>query len=141
MPEGRVTAALRRTVRERAQGCCEYCRSQARLATEPFAVEHIIPRFSGGKTELDNLALSCFGCNSQKYTKIDAIDPATGELVSLFHPRKESWTEHFRWNDDFTRIIGETAIGRATVEALHLNRIELITLRRILRAVGEHPPL
>lgn len=141
MPEARVTAAQRRIVRERAKGCCEYCRSQARLATEPFAVEHIIPRFAGGKTELDNLALSCFGCNSHKYTKTHAIDPETGEQVSLFHPRKQSWAEHFRWNDDLTRIIGKTAIGRATIEALYLNRVELVSLRRILHAVGEHPPL
>jgi hypothetical protein len=37
-------------------------------------------------------------------------------------------------------IIGLTATGRAIVEALHLNRSELLNLRRMLRAVGEHPP-
>jgi hypothetical protein len=36
-------------------------------------------------------------------------------------------------------IIGRTATGRATVEALHLNRPELVNLRRVLRAAGEHP--
>jgi hypothetical protein len=37
-------------------------------------------------------------------------------------------------------IIGRTATGRATIEALHLNRPELLNLRRALRAVGAHPP-
>ena len=38
-------------------------------------------------------------------------------------------------------IVGRTMAGRATVEALHLNRPELINLRRVLYAVGEHPPM
>jgi hypothetical protein len=33
-----------------------------------------------------------------------------------------------------------TPIGRAPVEALHLNRPGLVNLRRILHAAGEHPP-
>ncbi len=37
-------------------------------------------------------------------------------------------------------IVGRTATGRATVEALYLNRFELLNLRRVLKAVGEHPP-
>ena len=38
-------------------------------------------------------------------------------------------------------IVGRTAIGRATVAALHLNRPKLLNLRRVLRAVGEQPPV
>jgi hypothetical protein len=140
MPDARVTAEQRRTVRERAKGCCEYCRSQSRFATEPFAVEHIIPRFAGGRSSLANLAFSCFGCNSHKYTKTAAPDPETGEDSPLFHPRHQRWQEHFTWSEDRTRIIGLTAIGRATVEALRLNRSELVNLRRVLTLVGEHPP-
>ena len=51
MPEARVTSAQRRAVFARAQGCCEYCQSQARFATQSFAVEHIIPRRAGGHTK------------------------------------------------------------------------------------------
>ena len=140
MPERRVTARQRRTVTERAKGCCEYCRSQARFATQPFAVEHIIPRYANGKTRLDNLALSCFGCNSYKHTKTRAIDSETGQDVPLFHPRQHAWLEHFAWDTSFTLIIGQTATGRATIEALKLNRPELVNLRRVLCLVGEHPP-
>lgn len=140
MPEQRVTAALRQAVYARANGCCEYCRSQAQFATEPFAVEHIIPRYAEGKTVLENLALSCFGCNSHKHIKTSALDPQTGIDASLFHPRLQRWAEHFEWINDFTEIVGLTATGRATVVALHLNRVELINLRRVLHRVGEHPP-
>ena len=54
MPERRVTTQQRKAVAERANGCCEYCRSQVRFAIQPFSVEHIIPRSQGGETTLDN---------------------------------------------------------------------------------------
>jgi hypothetical protein len=140
MPDERVTTAQKRTVTERARGCCEYCQSQARFSTQSFAAEHIISRYAGGETTLDNLALSCMGCNSHKHTKTHAIDPETGQDVPLFHPRRQNWSDHFAWSEDFTLVIGQTPIGRATIETLHLNRSELINLRRVLYAVGEHPP-
>ncbi len=89
MLEPRVTLAQRKSVRDRANGCCEYCQSQARFATEPFAVEHIIPRAAGGTTLLENLAFACFGCNSSKYTKTHAIDPETKAETPLYHPRQQ----------------------------------------------------
>ena len=89
---------------------------------------------------LTNLAYSCQGCNGRKYISITAIDPATGDIVSLYHPRQHQWSDHFVWNEDYTRIIGLTPIGRATVDKLHLNRTGLVNLRHILTAVGAHPP-
>lgn len=141
MTERRVTAQQRHTVVERARSCCEYCRSQARFAMQPFSVEHIVPRSQGGKTTLDNLALSCQGCNNHKYTKTEGRDPVTGDIVLLYHPRRQRWNNHFAWNEDFTFIIGLTPTGRATVETLRLNRVGLVNLRRVLYAVGEHPPM
>jgi len=40
-----------------------------------------------------------------------------------------------------TLMIGLTVKGRATVEALRTNREGLVNLRRILHAMGEHPPI
>ena len=140
MHNSRVRAAQRQKMFARARGCCEYCRSQARFSTQSFAAEHIIPRVAGGTTALDNLALSCLGCNSHKYTKTYARDPETGRRVRLFHPRRQKWSRHVAWSEDCIRIIGRTSSGRATVEALHLNRAELVALRRILYVAGEHPP-
>jgi hypothetical protein len=139
MPERRVTAEQRQVVIERAHGCCEYCRSQARFAIQPFSVEHIIPRSQGGETMLDNLALACQGCNNHKYNKTEARDPVTGVIVPLYHPRRQRWRDHLAWNADFTLVIGLTPTGRATVEALQLNREGLLNLRRLLYAMDEHP--
>ena len=141
MPESRVTTQQKSLVAERARGCCEYCRSQARFALQPFSVEHITPHSHGGMTTPDNLALACQGCNNHKYNKTTAPDPISGERVALYHPRQQRWSDHFAWSADFALIIGLTPSGRATVEALHLNRAGLVNLRRVLYAVGEHPPL
>lgn len=127
MPEMRVSAQHKQTVFERARGCCEYCRSQARFAIQPFSIEHIEPRGRGGETTLNNLALACQGCNNHKYTKTEGHDPVSGENIPLYHPRQHRWRDHFAWNDDFALIIGLTPTGRATVESLQLNREGVVT--------------
>jgi HNH endonuclease len=103
-------------------------------------LEHVIPLRAGGEESLENLAFACQGCNNHKYTKIEAFDPVTGDLTTLFHPRLQRWQDHFIWSQDYTRILGVTATGRATVEALRLNRSGLVNLRRALFEVGKHPP-
>lgn len=140
MASEHVPAALRRLVRMRARGLCEYCRCPALFTNASFRCEHISPREASGETTLDNLAWACPWCNAHKYTKTRAFDPQTGRLVQLFNPRRQRWERHFEWGEDYIIILGRTAIGRAAVAALHLNRPELLNLRRILRAAGEHPP-
>ena len=140
MPEKRISARLRRAIVERAQGCCEYCRSQAQFSMQSFSTEHVVPRSLGGKTALDNLALACQGCNNHKYTKTEGQDLVSGDSVLLYHPRKQRWSEHFVWNENFTLVIGITPTGRATVEELRLNREGIVNLRRVLYMMGEHPP-
>ncbi|MBI3757151.1 MAG: HNH endonuclease [Deltaproteobacteria bacterium] len=135
-----VSAELRRHIAERANQCCEYCRTQAQYSADSFTADHITPRSLGGLTAIDNLALSCHGCNQHKATRTSASDPVTDLTVALFHPRQQRWEEHFAWNDDFTFMIGLTPIGRATIAALQLNRPGLVNLRRALYAIGEHPP-
>jgi len=140
MPRPRVPAQLKRAVIARARGCCEHCRSQASFAMQSFAVEHIIPLHAEGETVLENLALACEGCNAHKHTKIEAIDPVSGDVAPLFHPRQQRWHEHFRWNAGSTKIFGLTPTGRATVDTLQMNRKGVVNLRRVLYAMGEHPP-
>jgi HNH endonuclease len=136
-----LSLVLRKRVNERANYCCEYCKSQASYSTETrFAVEHIIPLSSNGSSEVDNLALSCSGCNGYKYDKTEAVDPATREQVALFHPRKQNWQEHFAWSADYATVLGLTPTGRATVEALKINRVGLVNMRRLLYSAGKHPP-
>ena len=132
--------AMREFVFRRAQGRCEFCRSPAAFAHQSFSLEHIRPRSRKGKELLGNLALSCQGCNNYKYNQTKARDPVSNVEVRLFNPRRDRWATHFAWTDDATQILGLTAIGRATVEALKLNRQALINLRRVLVKAGEHPP-
>ncbi len=135
-----VTVPEKQAVAERAQGRCEYCQSRADFATQSFSVEHIIPVSLDGETELENLALACPGCNAHKYNKTRSSDPADEKVVPLYNPRTQQWQEHFRWNHDFSRIVGLTAVGRATVQALKLNRTGLVNIRKALFIVGLHPP-
>jgi hypothetical protein len=140
MSDKHVPADMRRQVAERARGCCEYCRSQVLYSMDSFSVEHILPASEGGASVPENLAFSCQGCNSHKYRKTQGRDPLTGDSVPLFHPRQQRWSEHFSWDESFSKVSGLTPVGRATMAALHLNREGLVNWRRAMRAFGVHPP-
>ena len=135
-----ISRIVRRQVRDRACNRCEYCQHPANYACAPFVCEHVVPRARGAGSTLSELAWACPGCNSHKYAKTHAPDPQTGRVVPLFNPRRQRWSRHFAWSEDSLSLRGRTATGRATVEALHLNRPELLNLRRALRAIRMHPP-
>jgi hypothetical protein len=136
----RISRRLRQVVERRAASRCEYCRCPLAVTTESFTVEHVIPTARGGATALDNLALSCSGCNGHKYDKVEGYDPISQGMAPLFHPRQHSWSEHFAWDKDYSQVVGLTPTGRATVETLHLNREGVVNLRRLLLIIGLHPP-
>jgi hypothetical protein len=69
----------------------------------------IIARQHGGQTPLDNLAMACFHCHRFKGPNIAGLDPTSGQLVRLFHPRLDVWSDHFRL--DGTRLVGLTPVG------------------------------
>ncbi len=136
-----MTTALRLKARERTSDCCEYCLMQADFSHDPFSAEHVFPVAKGGIDELLNLAWFCLGCNFHKFTATHALDFISGNLVPLYNPRQEKWTEHFKWEDNFTLIVGITPIGRVTVTRLRLNRLGLVNLRKVLVDAGKHPPV
>jgi hypothetical protein len=140
MPKPYIPVQQRQLIIERAQGRCEYCRSPVDFATQSFSVEHIKPVSRGGQTITSNLALACPGCNGHKYAKTEAPDPIDKTRVPLYNPRTQRWGKHFKWSEDFTRVIGVTPTGRATVNALRLNRAGVVNIRRVLFATGQHPP-
>jgi hypothetical protein len=139
MTEVYIPVALREAVIKRARGCCEYCWSPSRYSPEVFEVEHIRPISAGGTTTLDNLALACPACNRHKGSHQSGIDPQTGRHVPLYNPRRQQWSDHFRWSDDLTEIVGQTPTGRATVHVLHMNRPSVRRFRAALRALDLHP--
>ncbi len=140
MTRPHVPIAMRHAVRDRAGNLCEYCRSRADCATESFNVEHIVPVVAGGKTTAENLAWSCGGCNSRKGTATHQPHALTGEVLPLFHPRKDRRAEHFEWSGDRLLILPKSHIASVTMHRLALNRVELINLRRLMVAGGIHPP-
>ncbi len=140
MTRRRLPKQLRLLVKERAQGCCEYCLCQEDYGPDAFSDEHIVPLALGGKSKAENLARACQRCNNFKYNKTSAIDPLSQETVPLFHPRQHDWREHFAWSDDYTLMIGLTPIGRATIAALDLNRKGVVNQRRLLLLIRKHPP-
>ena len=99
---------------------------------EPFFayhVEHIVARQHGGGNDSGNLAFACDHCNSHKGPNLNALDPESGALVRLFHPRQDQWDEHFERNGVI--IVGRTAIGRATVDLLKMNAADRRRLREL----------
>jgi hypothetical protein len=67
-------------------------------------------------------------------------DPLTGEIVSLFNPRTQRWSEHFAWSVDATKVEGVTAIGRATITSLRMNNSVIVAARYRWAISGWHPP-
>lgn len=131
--------SLEALVWQRANSRCEYCQMPQALDPIRFEIDHIIAKKHGGLTSEDNLALSCFHCNSHKGPNIAGFDPLTGELVRLFHPRRDRWTEHFGWES--AELRGLTDIGRTTIRVLVINHPELVVLRLSLIDEGIFPDL
>jgi hypothetical protein len=139
MRERQISARRRAEIHSRAYDRCEYCQTPLAYSPDPFVIEHILPLAGGGSSRSDNLALACHGCNGHKAAATTALDAETEELAPLYHPRHDRWRDHFAWSPNGTRMIGLTAIGRATIARLRLNRPGLINLRRVLEASDEHP--
>ena len=132
-----MDAGLRRLVWQRASGRCEYCRMRQEFDELTFQFEHVIPKKHHGPDEPGNLALACFACNNHKGTNLSGLDPQTGKMTRLFHPRQDKWDEHFEWKEG--RLIGLTAIGRTTIDVLAINLSYRCELRMALIQEGVFP--
>lgn len=132
-----IPAKLRRLVRARAQDRCEYCQLSQAGQEAAFHIDHIVPRADGGRTTSGNLALACVSCSLRKEARRSAVDPATGRILALFHPRRQLWPEHFRW--DGAVLIALTATGRATIAGLKLNRPLILAIREEEMKRRRHP--
>jgi HNH endonuclease len=138
MSKAYISAALRREVIERANGCCEYCLTDTEDRAVDFAIDHVIAEKHGGPTQSDNLCLSCYWCNSFKGSDLSSVDwDEDRAIVPLFNPRQQRWDDHFRL--DGVRIIPLTAPGRVTAFLLQLNAPERIQERRLLLELGVYP--
>lgn len=129
-----VPAELRRLIRNRASECCEYCLTPEAASFVPHEVDHIVAEKHGGPTTAENMALACALFNNAKASDLTSIDPQTGDIVPIFHPRRDQWTDHFRLAD--AEIIPLTPVGRVTVRLLQLNHPDRIVERELLISVN-----
>ena len=94
---------------------------------------------STGKTVMVN----CRGAERQEATALtELVDmlslmrlrrsgSETAKIMSEHIPRRDRWSDHFRWTKDW-HLIGRTPTGRATITALGMNRPAIIKIRRAL---------
>ena len=129
---------LRDQVWYRAASCREYCQLPQMFTDAGHEVDHIIAEKHHGPTTLENLALACFHCNNHKGPNIAGVDPDTGQVTRLFHPRLDRWNDHFAWRGPI--MVGISPIGRTTVDVLEINLRHRLIHRLALIEEGVFPP-
>jgi len=127
--------ALRALVCQRSGDRCEYCPLPQHAVDGKFHLEHIVAQQHCEDDSPENLALACARCNLHKGTNLSSIDSLDGQIVPLFHPRKDRWWEHFALRG--AQIVGLTPAGRATVRLLQMNARRRLELRAALIDSGE----
>ncbi len=132
-----VTESLRRLVAERASHRCEYCLLHEEDSYTPHQVDHVISRKHGGLSVADNLAYACLRCNAWKGSDVGSLDTESGAFVSLFHPRRQRWNDHFVLRGAVIEPL--TVEGKATATLLKLNLDKRVVERGLLLAVGRYP--
>ena len=78
-------------------GKCIHCNSRLVIGLEGdtfggATIEHIVPRTHGGSDALENLAMACGRCNSQKGIRIDPRrkdDPKLIAMVEMLRKRRQ----------------------------------------------------
>ena len=126
-------------VANRARHRCEYCHAPEVVFNLHFEVEHIEPQSASGSNEGANLALACRSCNLYKGAYSTGWDEVTQSHERLYHPRTDSWGDHFEIDDDQITIKGLTSIGRATITRLRMNREAQLSARRRWVRLGLFP--
>jgi hypothetical protein len=135
-----IPEKLQKKIRRQAQNRCGYCLLPQSLNPALLEIEHLLPTVKGGTDNEENLWLGCRLCNGYKGVQTDAVDPETKQRVPLFNPRTQVWREHFSWDESGSRIVGKTACGKATVQALKLNNEIIVPVRQKWVLVGWFPP-
>lgn len=85
-----LSVALRTQLEDADDGQCVYCQTTVDNTGQALTIDHIVPVAGGGDTVFANLCRACRHCNEAKQDQTQAIDPVTGELVPLYHPRQQS---------------------------------------------------
>ncbi len=123
-----ITPRIRAAVREAYGRRCGYCGVLEVWVGGELEIDHFRPVVCGGTDALDNLVYACTICNRFKgdYWPM----PNAPETLRLLHPMQDDVAAHLLETAD-GRLIGLTPRGWFHIERLHLNRPQLIELRRL----------
>lgn len=135
-----ISESLRNQIVSTDLSRCCYCLTTEANSGIPMTYDHIRPVSKNGETSFDNLCLACRTCNEFKGDATEAVDPLLGEIVPLFNPRTQKWSDHFSWSPDGTRVEALTAVGRVTIARLRMNNPVIIVARGRWVVSGWHPP-
>ena len=135
MNENGISAEMRRMIRARAGGICEYCLVEEAGMPFRFHIDHVIAEKHDGPSLDHNLCLCCPDCNRAKGSDIST--QVNGRLVRLYNPRIDDWSRHFVLDNGLIR--SRSLIGAATLKLLDINDEQRLARRRILQLAGRYP--
>ncbi|UCH28291.1 MAG: HNH endonuclease [Myxococcales bacterium] len=83
------------------QGKCIHCQRKLALRTDgtPIngaTIEHIVPKNHGGTDDLENLAIACARCNSEKGLRHDHKQPDDPKLLEVVERLRERRRKRYR---------------------------------------------
>ncbi len=125
--------------------CC-YCGIELQSHNATYDIEHVIAKDGRGSVvfHLNNLALSCKVCNTNKGLKCVTSAPSDADCVwkssdkyKLIHPQLDSWAAHLEL-DGFRRVRPKTKSGKAFNKAsktIEICMIERLNAARIADGV------
>lgn len=95
---------------------CQYCGVKASELNMPLTLDHVVPRFHGGKTRWENVVAACSKCNLEK-AHFMTMKPRCGtpkrpdyyQLVNKAQQMPieiphESWAQFTGWNEDLVTV-------------------------------------
>jgi hypothetical protein len=121
-------AAFREKVAARAGHSCEYCQIPGQASFAAHELDHVISLKHGGETTGQSRLL-LHSLQPPQVSDLSSLDPATGQLAPLFHPRRDHWHEHFEPRNG--ELVGLIPSGRANTYLLRLNHPQRVQERLI----------
>jgi HNH endonuclease len=125
-----IAASVKKLVSQRANGACEYCLMHQDFSIYSHEIDHVVATKHGGQSTVDNLVIACLPCNRHKGSDLTSIDPITGVITTLFNPRTQIWSDHFKLEGGL--VLGLISIGRTTIFLLQMNEVSRLQLRQAL---------
>lgn len=128
-----ISAEVRGAVRSAFEGRCGYCGVSETSVGGELEMDHYLPQAAGGSDDIDNLVYACTACNRFKGDYCPVA--GTPESLRLLHPRRDEASAHVVETEN-GRLVGLTPRGWLHIQRLHLNRPQLVELRRLYRALS-----